>query len=56
MRAISLSVGFVLNPWVRGSPTSMGRRTLAVAAVILVAGAVPAAGGSADLEPLSPPR
>src|SRR5438094_8109483 len=29
----------------------MGRRTLAVAAVILVAGAVPAAGGSADLEP-----
>src|SRR6266487_92818 len=29
----------------------MGRRTLAVAAVILVAGAVPAAGESADLEP-----
>jgi len=29
----------------------MGRRTLAVAAVILVAAAVPAAGGSADLEP-----
>src|SRR6266536_299714 len=29
----------------------MGRRTFAVAAVILIAGAVPAAGGSADLEP-----
>jgi hypothetical protein len=29
----------------------MGRRTLAVAAVILVAGVLPAAGGSAGLEP-----
>src|SRR5205814_401691 len=34
-----------------GWPDFDGQRTLAVAAVILVAGAVPAAGGSADLEP-----
>jgi hypothetical protein len=33
------------------SPIQMGRRILAVTAVMLVAGAVPAAGGSADLEP-----
>ena len=50
MRVISFAVGCVCDPWVRSSATRMGSRTLAVAAVILVAGAVPAAGGSADLE------